>query len=81
MAFYHEEGGSIVSITIQEVADHFTIAISDNGVGFEPKTSHKKTSIGLMNTEQRLKQLFGVELTIVSGIDQVTTISFAIPQN
>lgn len=73
--------GGIVTITIQEVTNHFTIAISDNGVGFEPQTSHKKTSVGLVNTEQRLKQLFGVELTIVSGNDQGTTISFSIPKN
>jgi len=74
------EGGT-VTISIQEVNDHFTIAISDNGVGFEPKISHNKTSVGLINTEQRLKQLFGVELSIDSVIDQGTTISFSIPKN
>lgn len=74
------EGGT-VTISIQEVEDHFTIGISDNGVGFEPKTSHKKTSVGLVNTEQRLKQLFGVELSVDSVIGQGTTISFSIPKN
>lgn len=74
------EGGT-VTISIQEEEGHFTIDISDNGVGFEPKTSHKKTSVGLINTEQRLKQLFGVELSIDSVIGQGTTISFSIPKN
>lgn len=73
--------GGIVTITIQEVTDHFTIAISDNGVGFDPKTSHKKTSVGLINTEQRLKHLFDVELSIDSVIGQGTTILFSIPKN
>ncbi|MFF2177846.1 ATP-binding protein [Lysinibacillus sp. NPDC058147] len=73
------EGGT-VTISIQEEEGHFTIGISDNGVGFEPKTSHKKTSVGLVNTEQRLKQLFGVELNVDSVIGQGTTISFSIPK-
>lgn len=73
--------GGIVTISIQEVTDHFTIAISDNGVGFDPKTSHKKTSVGLINTEQRLKHLFDVELSIDSVIGQGTTILFSIPKN
>ncbi|MFJ8520683.1 ATP-binding protein [Lysinibacillus xylanilyticus] len=73
------EGGT-VTISIKEEEGHFTIGISDNGVGFEPKTSHKKTSVGLINTEQRLKQLFGVELNVDSVIGQGTTISFSIPK-
>lgn len=73
------EGGT-VTISIKEEEGHFTIGISDNGVGFEPKTSHKKTSVGLINTEQRLKQLFGVKLNVDSVIGQGTTISFSIPK-
>lgn len=73
------EGGT-VTICIKEMEKLFTIAISDNGVGFEHRIPGKKTSVGLVNTEQRLKQLFGVELTINSVIDQGTTISFSIPK-
>jgi two-component system, sensor histidine kinase ChiS len=40
----------------------------------------KNTSFGLVNTEQRLKQLFGVELTVESVVGQGTTISFQIPK-
>jgi two-component system sensor histidine kinase ChiS len=74
-----QEGGT-VTIYIEEKKENFTIAITDNGVGFETKTSKEKTSVGLINTEQRLKQLFGVELAIDSVIDQGTTISFSIPK-
>ncbi|MFJ6210517.1 hypothetical protein [Lysinibacillus sp. NPDC092081] len=46
-------------------------------------TSHsrvkKKASAGLVNTEQRLKQLFGVGLTVESDW-KGTTISFSIPK-
>ncbi len=73
------EGGT-VTICIKETEKLFTIIISDNGVGFEHRIPEKKTSVGLVNTEQRLKQLFGVELTINSVIDQGTTISFSIPK-
>ncbi len=76
----HREGGT-VTICITEMAKHYTIAISDNGVGFEHTIPKKKTSVGLINTEQRLKQLFGVKLTIDSVIGQGTTISFSIPKN
>ncbi|WP_230875089.1 ATP-binding protein [Lysinibacillus cavernae] len=74
------EGGT-VTIYIKEMEERFTIVISDNGVGFETKTPKKKTGVGLVNTEQRLKQLFGVELTIDSVIGHRTTISFSIPKN
>ena len=74
-----QEGGT-VTIYIEEKKENFTIAITDNGVGFETKMSKEKTSVGLINTEQRLKQLFGVELAIDSVIDQGTTISFSIPK-
>ena len=73
--------GGIITIAIKEDEKHFTIAISDNGVGFEHKGSKKKSSVGLVNTEQRLKQLFGVTLTIDSVIGQGTMISFPIPKN
>ncbi|MDP1396073.1 ATP-binding protein [Lysinibacillus capsici] len=74
------EGGS-VNISIHESEDHFTVTISDNGIGFDPKNANKKASVGLVNTEQRLKQLFGVELSIDSVIGQGTTISFPVPKN
>ncbi|MGE7674913.1 ATP-binding protein [Lysinibacillus sp. NPDC094403] len=72
--------GGTVTIRIAEAEEHFAIAISDNGVGFDNTGPKKKSSVGLVNTEQRLKQLFGVELTVESVIGQGTTISFPIPK-
>ncbi len=72
--------GGTVTIRIAEAEEHFAISISDNGVGFDNTGPKKQTSVGLVNTEQRLKQLFGVELTIESVIGQGTTISFPIPK-
>ncbi|MFT9819091.1 ATP-binding protein [Lysinibacillus sp. NPDC056185] len=74
-----QQGGTI-TIRIIEVDEYFTISISDNGVGFDNTDPKKKASIGLVNTEQRLKQLFGAQLTIESVIGQGTTISFPIPK-
>lgn len=73
------EGGA-VTISIHDSEDHFTVTISDNGIGFEPKDANKKASVGLVNTEQRLKQLFGVELSVDSVKGEGTTISFPVPR-
>jgi len=69
-----------VTIRITETEHYFTIAISDDGVGFDHTTPQKKTSVGLVNTQQRLKQLFNAELAIKSVVGQGTTISFPIPK-
>ncbi len=73
-------GGGTVTIRIVETEQHFNIIISDNGVGFDNTDPTERTSVGLVNTQQRLKQLFGVELTIESVVGQGTTISFPIPK-
>lgn len=75
-----KRGGGNVTIRITEAEHYFTIAISDDGVGFDNTTPQKKTSVGLVNTQQRLKQLFNAELTIESVVGQGTTISFPIPK-
>lgn len=72
--------GGTVTIRITEDEKHFSISISDNGVGFVNTGPKKQISVGLVNTEQRLKQLFGVKLTVESVVGQGTTISFSIPK-
>ncbi|WP_264990057.1 ATP-binding protein [Lysinibacillus piscis] len=71
--------GGIITIRITESEKDHTVAITDNGVGFNTAVPRKKTSVGLMNTEQRLKQIFGTKLVIESHIGDGTTISFTIP--
>ncbi|WP_161956448.1 ATP-binding response regulator [Metasolibacillus fluoroglycofenilyticus] len=73
------EGGT-VTLRIIEHAEHYLVEIIDDGVGFEKKLIDPKESVGLTNTEQRLKQLFGVTLTIDSVVGKGTTISFPIPK-
>ncbi|MGG2084154.1 response regulator [Lysinibacillus pakistanensis] len=73
-------GGGTVTIRIVETEQHFNITISDNGVGFDNNGPKEKRGVGLVNTQQRLKQLFGVELTIKSVVGQGSTISLQIPK-
>jgi len=44
-------------------------------LALKPNTSTKKTSVSLVNTEQRLNLLFSVELLIDSSVNQGTTVS------
>lgn len=73
------EGGTII-LRITEHSEHYLIEIIDNGIGFNTRLIDKKDSVGLFNTEQRLKQLFGVTLTIDSVVGKGTTISFPVPK-
>ncbi|MEG0451101.1 MAG: ATP-binding protein [Lysinibacillus sp.] len=73
------EGGTI-TIRITESEEQFTVFVIDNGVGFDQTIPPRKKSVGLANTEQRLKQLFGVELQVVSVLGKGTTVSFPIPK-
>lgn len=73
------------------IADHeayVEIAIADDGPGMDEETrrhllaprSERKRGIGLLNTERRLKQLYGRGLHIVSRPDLGTTVSFRVPK-
>lgn len=76
--------GGVIRIRIAEHASHFEIAISDDGVGMDKEVlsaKHlKRRGIGLANTDQRLKQLYGKGLNIQSNPDHGTTVSFEIPK-
>ncbi|WP_240418441.1 ATP-binding protein [Paenibacillus periandrae] len=79
--------GGTVQIRIRPIADYIEISIIDNGVGMDEQKlkglldghHDKKSGIGLFNTDQRLKQLYGAGLQIQSKVDQGTTVSFIIP--
>lgn len=73
------EGGT-VTLRITEREACYVVEITDDGIGFNPKLLDRKESVGLFNTEQRLKQLFGTTLTIDSIIGKGTTVSFSIPK-
>ncbi|WP_252361644.1 hybrid sensor histidine kinase/response regulator [Paenibacillus terrae] len=79
-------GGTIqLSITRRE---GFTlIEVKDNGKGMEQEkvnqlqnaTQSEKAGIGIPNTNRRLQQLYGQGLSIVSRVNEGTTVSFVIP--
>ncbi|WP_312470536.1 ATP-binding protein [Neobacillus sp.] len=82
------DGGKI-SIRISDNIAYTEIMIIDNGVGMnleklqQTLISHpdKTRGIGLLNTDRRLKQLYGKGLHIESVLGQGTTVSFQIPRH
>src|SRR5690606_25331974 len=66
-------GGSI-TIRIRKVDGHMEIAVIDDGVGMDEEKikqiftfqHNRKKGIGLVNTEQRLKRLYGKGLRVYS---------------
>ncbi|KQO15736.1 hybrid sensor histidine kinase/response regulator [Paenibacillus sp. Leaf72] len=79
-------GGTIqLSITRRE---GFTlIEVKDNGKGMDQEkvaqlqnaALSEKAGIGIPNTNRRLQQLYGQGLSIVSSVNEGTTVSFVIP--
>jgi two-component system sensor histidine kinase ChiS len=80
--------GCTVHIRITDDIEYVEISIMDNGVGMDDNKqkglleshSDKKRGIGLFNTDQRLKQMYGMGLQLQSTMDQGTTVSFKIPK-
>lgn len=71
------EGGTI-TIRITESDEQFVVSVIDDGVGFDTSAMRRSGGIGMVNTSQRLMQLFNAELSIKSTVDKGTTISFPI---
>ncbi|WP_438349568.1 ATP-binding protein [Paenibacillus sp. FA6] len=80
--------GGMITITISENDGYVEISIMDNGVGMDEQKlnsildsrSHQKKGIGLLNTDRRLKQIYGRGLLIRSISGEGTTVSFTIPK-
>lgn len=80
------EGGTIV-IRILPKEEYTQITIQDDGVGMDEGKVRQiltlrpdqKRGIGLLNTDQRLKQLYGAGLSIDSTVNKGTTVSFKVP--
>lgn len=80
------EGGT-VTIRVAEQKDGVHVSVSDNGVGIEEKQLsnllNRKTSdhssVGLINTNQRILRSFGAGLHIESTVGEGMTVSFVVP--
>ncbi|MGI2293422.1 ATP-binding protein [Paenibacillus sp. GXUN7292] len=80
--------GGTVHIRILQHSNVTTVEVIDNGVGMEQQqvlqllspTMKGKSGIGVSNTNQRLVQLYGTGLSIISKPNQGTTVSFVIPE-
>ncbi|WP_042478851.1 hybrid sensor histidine kinase/response regulator [Bacillus ndiopicus] len=73
--------GGTITIRIAESKETYMVLIIDNGVGFDMTRPRKQASVGLVNTEQRLKQIFGAELLVESAIGHGTTVAFTVPKS
>ncbi|MEC2556996.1 ATP-binding protein, partial [Bacillus cereus] len=80
------KGGSI-HIKIESVSGFINISIADDGIGMSDekikeilvKKPNQKQGIGLLNTDARLKQLYGTGLEIKSELGKGTIVSFQLP--
>lgn len=80
--------GGTVKISATEKEDEVTISIHDDGVGIDAAKVEKlltdkassKSGIGIANTNERLKKLFGKGLEIESTPNKGTTILFDVPK-
>nr|WP_321302581.1 ATP-binding protein [uncultured Trichococcus sp.] len=82
--------GGTVQIRITEDKHAIIVAIRDDGVGMDADQLRKLQKgsardgdgigIGIRNTNRRLKQLFGQELSIFSRVDEGTTVMFEVPK-
>ncbi|MBM7591398.1 ATP-binding protein [Brevibacillus fulvus] len=80
--------GGTVWLRITAVKDHVQITVTDDGVGMDEHTlrtlfdgNHpKRSGIGLLNTDRRLKQMYGKGLQMESRPGLGTTVSFSVPK-
>lgn len=80
--------GGEIRIYIKDEGESISITVEDNGVGMNKEQifeimeirEDKRTGIGLLNTDRRLKQHYGTGLIINSEIGTGTAVSFKIPK-
>ena len=76
-----EEGGT-VRISSEERANGYAVTVQDDGVGFDPSQKHAdgRTHVGIDNVRQRLREMCGGELTIISTPGKGTTATIFLPK-
>ncbi|MFC5406465.1 ATP-binding protein [Cohnella soli] len=77
------QGGTIL-IRLIDREDSIEVNIQDDGVGMDEETTRRilaygsAKGVGLINTDQRLKQLYGQGLMIESRLNEGTIVSFRV---
>ncbi|UHA73543.1 ATP-binding protein [Paenibacillus sp. 481] len=81
--------GGVITIRIKEHPDYTEVAIVDNGVGIHEQkleqllqvNPNRKTGIGLLNVDRRLKRIYGSGLHIESTLGKGTIVRFQMPRS
>ena len=81
--------GGLITIRISKEDGYTEISVIDDGIGMDEEKlkqiftiqPDRKKGIGLINTEQRLKRLYGKGLNVVSTPSVGTAITFTVPTN
>jgi len=69
---------SEMNVQVFRKAGELSIVVDDNGVGFDPGSTHSKDGIGLKNVKSRVSKLKG-KMNIDSGLGAGTTITIDLP--
>lgn len=77
-----KENGGTVKIATREENDCFKVIITDDGVGFDPNAvkNDGRSHVGMENVKQRLKDMVGGRVVIISEIGKGTTSEIIIPK-
>ena len=81
--------GGTITIRIRKEDGYTEIAVIDDGIGMDEEKikeiftiqPDRKRGIGLVNTEQRLKQLYGKGLYVISTPGVGTIVTFTVSTN
>ena len=74
------EGGRVI-VRTREQAREFTVAIIDDGVGFDAESGSSGDGVGLANTRSRLQAMCGGTLDVTSEPGVGTTVILHIPKS
>ncbi|MCY1457056.1 hypothetical protein D9M71_743150 [compost metagenome] len=82
-------GGGKIAIRVSDFATYAEIAVEDDGVGMDENPlvrqreddPYMEAGVGLINTDRRLKRMYGKGLRIKSLPGRGTSISFIVDKN
>ena len=75
-----ENGGTVIIRTREQVTE-YTVAVVDDGVGFDADTVWDTSHVGIANTRARLETMCGGSLEVHSEIGAGTTVVMHIPKD